>query len=105
MAPQKRVCIRPTLSLRSSPRLSRASVSSRLSRSPAPRRDQVGEHGGDAELIGRIVDAAGRHQEIERRRAHVLHALGQQGQSIGERVLINFGLHFYLISQVLSCEL
>ena len=58
--------------------------------------DEVGEDGGEAKLIGRIVDAAGRHQEIEGRRADVFHALGQQGQSIGEGMLVDFRLHVYL---------
>ena len=58
-----------------------------------PARDQVGEDRSDAQVFRRVVDAAGRHQEVQRRRAHVLHALGQQGQAIGERMMINFLRH------------
>ena len=50
---------------------------------------EVGQDRGEAEPLGRVVDAAGRDQEVERRRADVLHALGEQGQAVGERVLVD----------------
>ena len=78
--------------------MSRARVRARLSRLPAPRVIRSASNEADAAGAGRVVDAAGRDQEVERRRAHVLHALGQQGQSVGEGMLVNefgHGIHSF----------
>ena len=53
-----------------------------------PAGDQVGQDRGDPQVLRRIVDAAGRHQEIKGRRADVLHPLEQQGQAIGEGMVV-----------------
>src|SRR5262249_46603506 len=60
-------------------------------------RDEVGQHGGNAQVPRRVVHTAGRHQEVQRRRAHVVHALRQQGHAVGQRVLIDRLCHFYTL--------
>ena len=99
VAPQKRMCMLPTLSSRSRPRLSRASVSSRLSRSPAPRVIRSARTEAMPRLVRRVVDAAGRDQEVQRRRADVLHALGEQRQAVGKRVLVDVLRHGCLLDE------
>ena len=56
-------------------------------------RDHVGQDAAQAELVGRVVGTAGRDEEVQRRRADVFHALGQERQAVGERVLVDFLWH------------
>src|SRR5205823_4333297 len=49
-----------------------------------PAGDDVGQHRADAEPLGRVVLTAGRHQDVQGGRADVVHALGQEGQPVGE---------------------
>ena len=93
VAPQKRMCDGADALVAVQAEVVQGQVSSRLSRSPAPRVIRSDSTEAMPGWLGRIVDAAGRHQEVERRRADVLHALGQQRQAVGEGVLMDFLWH------------
>src|SRR6202022_1225175 len=69
-----------------------------------PAGDQVGEDRGDAALIGRVVDAAGRHAEIEGGRAHMVHPLREQRQAVGVSVLEDFLRHGGRPRRVVGCR-
>jgi hypothetical protein len=52
--------------------------------------NQFGQHRRDPQLGRWIVDAAGRHQEVQGGAADVLHVLREQGETVGQRVLMDF---------------
>ncbi len=53
-------------------------------------RDHIRKHRGNAQAAGWIVDTAcGNHEVGSCRRAHVIHAFGQQGQAVGKSVLMD----------------
>ncbi len=51
--------------------------------------DEIAQHRRHAALVGRIVGATGRHQEVERRRADVRHALGEEREAVGEGMVMD----------------
>ena len=95
--PQNRMFTAPTLSSRSTPRLSSARDSSRLSRSPAPRVIISASTVATPSLPGGSNARAGRHEEVDRRRPDVIHPFGEQHQAVGKGVLVNLLSHGFVL--------